>query len=76
MRKQREIVRRLLLVASLVVVTTGLLINEKDVKFILLTIGAALFMGVFIAKIFKEKFGHKPSREEIERRVFGERNKI
>ena len=68
MREQRNILTNILLVASLVILATGLLQKGDDTKIILLTIGGGLFIGVFIERLFKGNFGYKPSREEIENR--------
>jgi hypothetical protein len=51
----------------------GLLVEEKDTKRILFTLGSGFFIGMVISKLFKKDFGYKPTREEIEEKVFGKK---
>jgi len=56
---------------SLGLLIAGLLVEEKDTKRLLITLGSGFFIGIGISKLFKRNFGYKPSREEIEEQVFG-----
>ena len=69
-RGQRKVVTIILLLCALLALSIGLLFKEKDLKTIMLAIGAGLFAGAFIARAFSRKFGYKPTREEIEEKMF------
>jgi hypothetical protein len=64
-----------LFISAALLLILGFFIDDKNSKFILLTIGAALFIGMFIALAFKGRFGYKPTIEEIEEKQFGNKSK-
>ena len=74
-KAQRRLLSLIMLIAVLVLFCLSFFIDDKDIKFILFTIGTALFIGIFIAKAFKSNFGYKSSIEEIEKIQFGDKNK-
>ncbi len=74
-KRQLKVVTTILLLCSLVIVITGLLLEENDLKAIMLGVGTALVASVFIMKFFKRKFGYKPTREEIKEEMFNSKNK-
>ena len=55
-----------LFISAALLLILGFFIDDKNSKFILLTIGTALFIGMFIARTFKGSFGYKATIEEIE----------
>ncbi|MBP6477946.1 MAG: hypothetical protein KA290_09525 [Chitinophagaceae bacterium] len=56
---------------SLGLLIAGLLVEENDSKRLLITLGSGFFIGIGISKLFKKDIGYKPTREEIEERMFG-----
>ena len=71
MKGQRKIIVIMLMLGSLVSMVIGLLVKENELKIILLAMGAGLLAAAFIAKAFSGKFGYKPTREEVEEKIFG-----
>ena len=71
MKGQRKVMATILLLGSLVCMIIGLIIKENELKIIMLGIGAGLFAAAFIAKAFGGRFGYKPTREEMEEKIFG-----
>ncbi len=68
--EQRSVIFWIVLCISLGLLIAGLLVEEKDTKRILFTLGSGFFIGIFISKLFKSDFGYKPTREEIEEKGF------
>jgi hypothetical protein len=59
-----------LLIAVLVLVVVSRVVANKEVAGLLKWISLAMIAGLFIFRLFKGKFGSKPTRGEIEERVF------
>lgn len=74
-KEQRKLVTLIMLISAILLLCLSFFIDDKDIKFILLIVGVALFIGIFIARAFKGNFGYKPTVEEIEEIQFGNTNK-
>ncbi len=65
----------ILFAGSFITLVTGLLLADKDIGNILLAIGASLAVAVLIMCLFNPAFGYKPTREEIEEDLFGDKER-
>jgi hypothetical protein len=72
-KEQKSVVTLTMLISCSLLFGLSFFAVDKDLKFILKIIGAALFIGVFITMVFKGSFGYKPTIEEIEEKQFGKK---
>lgn len=72
-REQRIVVTSILLISGVLLLILGFLIKEQNLRWCFLLVGAALFIGIFLVRIFDGKFGYKPTLEEIEEEQFGKK---
>ena len=69
-KEQKFVLTIILLASSGLCIFFGLLIKDKESKLIIMSIGFALLAGFVITRMFKGTFGYKPTREEIEEKMF------
>ena len=70
-RERRTVVTSILLVSGVSLLILGFLIREQNLRWCFLLVGVALFIGIFLMRIFDGKVGYKPTLEEIEEEQFG-----
>ena len=68
---QRRIITIVLAVAAIVLLAVSFFINEKELQNLIRISGIGLVLAIILFRLFRKKFGYKPTREEIEERVFG-----
>jgi len=71
LREQKKVITLILLISAALFFILSFIVKDKDLKMILLIVGAALISALFIARLFKGSLGNKPTLEEIEERQFG-----
>jgi hypothetical protein len=72
---QWNVVMIVMLIATLVLAILSRVISDKETADVLKWISIGLMAGIFITRLLKGRFGTKPSREELEEKVFGNKNK-
>lgn len=67
---QKKIIPVILLFAAAMLLIIGSFAEEVESKKILKILGIAFLLSAFIFRRFYGRFGYKPSREEIEQKIF------
>ncbi len=73
-KEQRSVVMIVLVIAVLILAIISRLIRDKQTAELLTWISVALMIGLLIFRLFRGKFGYKPTREELEEKVFEKKN--
>ena len=61
-------------IATLIVLLISFFIKNDESQNLLVLIGFGLILATILFKVFKGDFANKPQREEIEERMFGNKN--
>ena len=68
---QWNIVMIIMLIATLVLAITSRVISNRETADLLKWISIGLMACIFISRVFKGRLGSKPTREDLEKKVFG-----
>ena len=70
-REPRRLVSLILALAAMVLLTTSFFVRNAETTKLLRLISFALLLGNIIYLLFQGSFGYKPTREEMEEKLFG-----
>jgi uncharacterized membrane protein YiaA len=70
LKQQKSIIQLILLIVGVLFLIIGLLFYNETNKVIVFGLGFGLLIAVIILRVFKNDFGYKPTREEIEEKIF------
>ena len=73
MKVQRRIPVTLLSLTGLVLLLASFFIRSDESASLARSFGFGFIFAAILFFLFKEKFGYKPSREEIEKKIFGKK---
>lgn len=73
--EQRKVLSIILLTSAVVLLGLFFLLNDKDAKFIFLTLSGGMAIAFVFARFVNPNFGYKPTLEEIEEEQFGNKTK-
>ena len=74
-KQQRSTVTIILSIAAIVLILSSLLIKNEESSNLIRTIGFGIMLASILFRVFKGNFAYKPTREEIEERMFGKKEK-
>lgn len=72
LKQERRRIRIILLVAAFVVFVISFFVRDDTSKYLFRSMGFAFLVASSLLLLFKGEFGYKPTREELEAKVFGE----
>jgi hypothetical protein len=70
-KKQRSVVTIVLSVAAIVLIAVSFFIREDKTRNIVRLMGFVFMLAMLLFRLFKGDFAYKPTRKEIEERMFG-----
>jgi hypothetical protein len=70
-KKQRSIVTVVLSVGAIILIAVSFFIREEKTQNLVRLMGFVFMLAMILFRLFKGDFAYKPTREEIEERMFG-----
>jgi uncharacterized membrane protein YwaF len=71
LKEQKKTITIVLLLAALALLLTSFFIRNNETQKLVRLMGFGLLLATLIFRLFKGEFGYKPTREEIEEKMFG-----
>ncbi len=71
LKEQKNVVTIVLLITAIILLVVSFFISNSGTQSLLRIMGYGFIIASIIFRLFKGEFGYKPTREEIEERMFG-----